>query len=168
MRRKLLVVLALICVATFLGVQYWALQQKETQVRLASLIRDTPDHIFYPVFIGVIALSVGPIIWIMINQRRWSRLASSGSVLNAKKVASSLWHVDGEPMVKGGWAVMRFRHLSFGRQSFILPVRPGHPDIKLFQQLKHDDVVEFEQLSEGMDCALDHELCGFLRIKSVS
>lgn len=121
-------------------------------------------------------------------------MAASGSIRNAKKMALSLWYVDGtlteslkelerlgetakvlgykkrldSKVYDDDWVVVRFRHMSFGRWKVTLPVRPGHPDIDKFRQLKTGETVEFEALSTGMECALDHELCGFLRIKSIS
>jgi hypothetical protein len=168
MNKRLAAVVCALLLVGFFGFQ-WALHQNpEVQKRDLALIRDTPAVIFYPVFFGFVVLAIGPTLWIMINQRRWSRLATKGSVLNAKKITLSLWKVDGNPRVIDDFVVARFRHLSFGRWVFTLPVRPGHPDIEMFRQLNDGEKVEFEALSEGMECALEHELCGFLRIKSIS
>jgi hypothetical protein len=162
-----LVVLGLVLVGY--GAFTWKMMQNpEVQQRQLHLIRDTPANIFYPVAIGILVLVTGPLLWILINQKRWSRMATVGSIENAKKIARSLWRVSGPVLLKDDAAVMRFRHFSFGRWSFILPVRCGHPDIEQFRQLKDGDIVEFEPLSAGMECALEHELCGFLRIKSIS
>ena len=195
MRRKLLLVIGWIVVISYFGFLWKASQNPEAQRRTLSLVRDIPANIFYPVFIGFTVLVLGPVLWILVNQKRWSQMATSGSIRNAKKMALSLWYVDGtmaetkkrlmeleETAKRLGYksrkllpekkdedlVVVRFRHMSFGRWKVTLPVRPGHPDIDKFRHLKTGDTVEFEALSEGMECALDHELCGFLRIKSVS
>jgi len=167
MKRKILIVFGLLFVIVFFGLQYQAMQQPEVQARMQSLLRDTPAHVFYPVVLGFMVLIVGSFAYILLNQGRWSRAATRGSVLNAKKVAMSLWSVE-TPRIIQGCPVIRFRHMSWGRWSFVLPVRPGHPDVERFSQLRHGDTVEFESLAKGMDCALEHELCGYLRIKSVS
>ena len=159
-----------LCLVAFFGLQYKALRTpgaKERLLALVQLVRDTPAEIFYPVFIGFTILAPGLFFWMLVNQKRWSRMATKDSVFKAKKVVLSLWCAE-NPMIIEGSPVIRFRHVSFGRQSFILPVRPGHPDIEQFRRLKDGDTVEFESLSEGMECALEHELCGYLRIKSIS
>ena len=153
-----------------LGAQIYLIQQSEStgnKARIISWVRDSPAWQFY----GLMVLCAAPFLiglYSLINQKRWSRMATKGSVFNAKKIALSLWRVDGNPMIRDGFAVMQFRHMSWGRQYFILPVRPGHPDIEQFRRLIHGDTVEFKPLPEGMECALEHELCGYLRIKSVS
>ena len=144
MRKIFWAAAALVCMTTLFGLQYRILQTPGAKERLHSFVRDTPASIFYPVFIGFAVLVLGPVLYIMVNQKRWSRMATKGSVFNAKKVALSLWRVSGQPLIKDDWAVMRFRHVSWGRHSFILPVRPGHPDIERFRRLNNGDTVEFE------------------------
>ncbi len=168
-KRKLWLAVAVLGLVAFLGGQLYMVQTAppENKARLASWVRESPAWQFY----GLMGLASIPFLitlYIVVNQKRWSRMATSGSIRNAKKIALSLWLVDGQPMLNEGFAVVRFRHMSFGRWRFILPVRSGHPDIEHFRRLQEGDTVEFEPLSEGMDCALEHELCGYLRIKSVS
>lgn len=169
MRKKILAVIGLVAVLGFQFAFLWkASQNPEAQKRTLSFIQDAPAEFFYPIAIGFLLLTIGSFIWILLNHKNWAWTTTQDSVRSAKKVASSLWRVDGPVLNKGDVAVMRFRHLSFSRWTFILPVRPDHPDIDQFRHLKDGDTVEFEALSEGMECALHHELCGFIRIKSVS
>ena len=133
-----------------------------------EILRSIPTPVF---FYGFVLLLLALVLFIL-GMRGMARMAqrdTERSVDRASKVASSLWHVSGETTIKDGWAVMRFSHLSWPNQNnFILPVGPEHPDIEQFRQLKDGDTVEFEALQEGMDCSLEHELFGFLRIRSVS
>lgn len=139
----------------------------ENKERLLRLFQEMPAPIFYSIFgIGGV-LPMVLLFWILISQKRWSQMARRASVHEAKKVALNLWQVE-NPGAMQDWMVVGFRHPSWTRLSFILPVRPGHPDIEQFRRLKDGDTVEFEPLSEGMECAFEHELCGFLRIKAVS
>jgi len=163
----------MILLGGLMGFQLYLIQSMppEGQKRMASLVRDTPAGIFWSVAVGFTIL-VGLVLWILINQKRWSRSAKSGDVQNVKKVALSLWQVEKHfaKTDKDGssWVAVQFKHVSWSNWIFILPVRPGHPDIEQFRQLKVGDTVEFEALSEGMECALEHELCAYLRIKSIS
>lgn len=196
-KRKLTLAAAIIGLVVLFGGQLYLVQTAppENKAQLVSWVRESPAWQFYG-FMGFASIPLLIAMYIVVNQKRWSRLATSGSVHDAKKVALSLWSVDGtmgeakrqlertakiahdlgyagklheaEEDNEDTWVVVRFRHMSFGRRKFTLPVRPGHPDIEQFRRLKTGDTVEFEPLSEGMECALEHELCGYLRIKSVS
>lgn len=169
MKKTLATVVAFLCLAALFVVQYRALQAPGATERLQGLIRDIPAYILYPVVIGFVVLVLIPVLITIFGHKMLAQGEEIRSVRNAQKVALSLWRVDGWPMNKGGgWTVMRFRHLSWSRQYFVLPVRPAHPDIEQFRKLNNGDVVEFEPLQKGMECALEHELCGFLRIKSIS
>jgi len=169
MRKSLPVAVVLFCAGLILLM--WAnTSSPDANAERMKFIRESPAWLFY----GFMTLASAPVfatLWILINQKRWSRIATSGSVQNAKKMALSLWRVASEPMnsgVKDDWAVVKFQHFSFGNWTVIVPVRPGHPDIDKFQNLRKGETVEFEALSKGMDCALENEICGFLRIKSIS
>jgi hypothetical protein len=200
-KRKLTLAVAIISLVVFFGGQLYLVQTAppENKARMVSWVRESPAWQFYGVM-GLFSIPFLIAMYIMVNQKRWSRLATSGSIRNAKKVALSLWRVDHtlkelERQVRerenelralghhvrsrknlfdylepeyDSWVVLQFQHMSWGRWAFILSVRPGHPDIELFRKLKAGDIVEFEPLTEGMECALEHELCGYLRIKSIS
>jgi len=196
-KRKLTLAAAIIGLVVLFGGQMYLVQTAppENKAKLVSWVRESPAWQFYG-FMGFVSIPFLIAMYIMVNQKRWSRLATSGSIRSAKKVALSLWYVDGtmtetkkdlertaqiarnlgymgrlpkvEEDEEDGFVVVRFRHMSFGRWKFTLPVRPGHPDIEQFRRLRTGDTVEFEPLTEGMECALDHELCGYLRIKSIS
>ncbi len=148
----------------------WVTDTPEAGAERLKFVRESPAWLFY----GFVALASAPVfvtIWILVNQKRWSRIATADSVQNAKKIALSLWQVLSDPMYseeKGSWTFVKFQHFSFGNWIVILPVRPGHPDVEQFRSLREGNTVEFEALSKGMDCALENEICGFLRIKSVS
>lgn len=148
----------------------WVTDTPEAGAERLKFIRESPAWLFY----GFVALASAPAfitIWILTHQKRWSRIATANSVQNAKKMALSLWQVSKEHSSLGekdGWVFVEFRHFSFGNWTVLVLVRPGHPDVEQFRSLQKGDTVEFEALSQGMDCALEHELCGFLRIKSVS
>src|SRR5690348_11404239 len=169
MKRKVFAFLMLIVVIVAISaVNYKAMQTPGTQERMASMIRDAPPYIFYPLWLGLMIIGSLVIYMMTFGYRKWARSATRESVMSAKKVALSLWRVDGDAQTIDDFAVVRFKHLSWGRVSFVLPVRPGHPDLKKFTELQSGDTVEFESLDQGMECALEHELCGFIRIKSVS
>ena len=162
-------VMLVLAVGAIFTLNYKAMQTPGAQERMVSLIRDTPAYIFYPIYFGFMVVMIFVLYTITFGHKKWARMATKGSVDNAKKVALSLWRVDGNVRTTiDKFTVVQFRHLSWGRASFILPVRPGHPDVKKFATLHDGDTVEFEPLEQGMECALEHELCGFIRIKSIS
>lgn len=116
MKRKIFVTaLLVIFVVALFGLQFKAMQEPGAKERLMSYVRDTPASIFWPIFIGFVVLGAGPALYIVLNQKRWTKMATRGSVLNARKVALSLWRVAGEPRIIDGCSVVRFRHLSWGR-----------------------------------------------------
>lgn len=130
--------------------------------------QDTSAIVFCPIIATLAILIVGSMLYLFINQKRWARIAREGGAANAQKVARNLWRVDGQVLVGDDFVIIRFRHLSWRQTSFILPVWPAHPDIETFRRLENNDTVEFEPLSERLECAFERELCGYLRIKSVS
>lgn len=167
-RKHLVVTVTAVALVGIVAVQWYFFQSSaDGKKQLLSIIRDTSANVFYPVFMVFALLVLGPMLYLLINQKKWSRIATMGNVYSAKKVALSLWRVDGDPMVGKDFAVLCFTHMSWRNYFFVLPVRPGHPDIEQFRQLKNNDTVEFDALSEGMECALEYELCGYLRIKEV-
>ncbi|MGC9598864.1 MAG: hypothetical protein ABSE18_00570 [Minisyncoccia bacterium] len=168
MRKKFKAILALIALGILFGLQYHALQAPGVQQRLYADIHDTPAIVFYPIVIALFLSFVGPTTYLLLNEKRWRQNATEHSVMNAKIVASSLWCVGGKPMITDEGTTVRFNHFSWPSRSFILPVRPGHPDITRFGKLHEGNTVEFEALPEVMECSLEHELCGYLRIRSVS
>ena len=86
----------------------------------------------------------------------------------AQDIASSLWVVDeGSRFHQKDLLAIRFRNFSLSQQTFVLAVRPDHPDFKVFCLLAMDDVVEFAFFDRLIRENLKRELCGHLRIKLV-
>lgn len=128
--------------------------------RLHNVVQDTPAGIFYPVVIGCMAFGLAAVLFALLGGKKWAARSEKISAQNAKKVASSLWYAE-NPMVIEGCPVIGFRHFSFSRQHFTLPVRPGHPDVEKFLALKHGDTVEFEPLEKGMGVRLSTNSADF-------
>ncbi len=125
-----------------------------------------PSYVFLLV-ITLVFFLLGVIAHTLFSEKGKTTGLISHAVDKAKQIASSLWKVE-NPKIIDDDVVIRLRHLSWSTQSFILPVRPGHPDIHKFRNLRGGETIEFEALNSGMECALEHELCGYLRIKSIS
>ena len=51
MRKKLIILLCLVGLVGIFALQWKAIQNPETNQRLVHLLRDTPDIIFWPVFV---------------------------------------------------------------------------------------------------------------------
>ena len=47
-----------------------------------------------------------------------------------------------------------------------IPFRPAHPSIADIQTLEPYDIISFEFVEEGMECALGNDVCGYLRLKA--
>ncbi len=122
----------------------------------------------WTVLITVAVMVLGWVLWILVNQKRWSRMAKIQCAGAASQVITSLWLVDGAPVLEDDCASVKFAHFSWRGWHFILLVCAEHPDIERFRCLGDGDTVEFELVPQGMGCALEDELCGYLRIKSVS
>lgn len=164
---KRVIVLTLVLFAAMQLFQYWVLPGAEPEKELLDLFRNTPEHIFYLVFIGFTAFMLGFAVYVILGHKHWAQRVTMRYAQQAQNVATSLWRVDGDPFRNGEWIVMKFAHVWWESKTFVLTIRPEHPDIKQFHRLNSGEVVEFEPLSESMECALDFELCGYLRIKSV-
>ncbi len=164
-------IVAVACLVVIVGAQLYLMQTpagKQGLREIHQVLRDTPAGIFYPIFIVFALVTLGPVTLLLFGHKKWALSASKRSVLRAKKVALSMYRVDGPIMLKEGSAVMCFRHLSWSHLGFVLPVRPGHPDIERFCRLRDGDEVAFDPLEECLECAIEHELCGFLRIKTIN
>lgn len=159
-----LVLVGYVVITAIIGTMYN--ENKEAQRRLAEAIQSIPPGI-YLTGLAVFLAGMFFLLWQMVYgiprfQERFARLRA----LRAKNTAKSLWIVRNR-FLNGDSVIIEFSHYSFNTNTFMLPIRPGHPDIEKFRKLKENDVVEFVALDRGLDCALPSELCGYLRIVSV-
>ena len=166
---KVVPILALIALIGMFYLQWHAMQAPGAKERLAKTITETPDYIFWPFWFGIMAVGLCVVYWATIGHRRWAKKATETTFQYAKRIATSLWCVSSDVLVESDFIGLRLRHYSWPSRSFVLPVRIGHPDVGLFKQLQKDDVVEFEAVNDPhVEFALEHELCRYLRIKSVT
>lgn len=150
-----------------IGFQAYMLQTGSVSKKsMYDRFQEIPDPIFYLVFGVLPGIGILLTLFAVFTYRRWSRVAAEAVLYDAKRIAASSWHVEGTRDT-GGLLAIWLRNTSWSQWSFLLPIRPGHPDIDQFRKLKTGDIVKFTSLSEGMDCALEHELCGVLRIKKI-
>jgi hypothetical protein len=169
MTKRVLIFLGFFLAAAWVWFSYSATQDPAVQQRLIEGARTLPDLLVYPLYAAVV-LVMFILVWlIFFLLPRWTKNASQAAALEAHRIAQMIgWEVTGGPIVQGKWVGVRFQHNYFTRRGFFLPVPPGHPDVEQFRQLKKGNEVRFEALSEPLESALEFELCGFLRIKSVT
>lgn len=134
--------------------------------------KDNGPKISILVFVGGSLLILVPALCLLLydllprgGQR--SRKTTNNIGGKAEEMALSLWRVDGQPKIMSDRTAVCLAHFSWTNRCFILTVRQGHPDMERFCQLHQGDIIELESLSRGMGCAPEHELCDYLRIKSV-
>ena len=166
---KVIPVLALIALVGMFYIQWHALQAPGARERLTQTMKNVPDHIFWSLILVTMVVGLGTIYWVTIGYRRWAKKATETTLEYAQRIATSLWRVGANFPAQSGLIGLRLRHYSWQSRSFILIVRIGHPDAKLFKQLQENDVIEFEVVNDPkVEFALEHELCRYLRIKSVT
>jgi hypothetical protein len=169
MRKKVLISLGFFLAAAWIAVSYFATQDPEVQRRLIEGSRALPDLFVNLLAASVVLMMVVLAVLVFYLLPRWSQKASQVTALEAQRIARMIgWEVTGGPIEQGKWVGVRFQHNYFKQRVFFLPVRPGHPDVEQFRQLKKGNEVSFEALFEPLESAMEYELCGFLRIKSVT
>ncbi len=160
-------------ISAFVLIGFWTLQviymqQPRFQINSVNLIRGVPFQFFMPALLMMSAI-VAFLLWSLLNQKKADEWVSARTSAEAKKIASSLWKVDDTTVpVSNDFLGVSLRHFTFTNSGLLLVIRPGHPDIQKFRQLEVEDTIEFEPLTKCLECALPHEICGFLRIKAVN
>lgn len=112
-------------------------------------------------------LMTGPALHLMLENLVWVKMMSRGNASNAEQAAKDTWAMEMERVDKEGFALFPFSHTKLRNIYFILAVRPDHPNIGMFLELKKGDVVKFEPLPQVPDGAPEDDLASYLRIGSV-
>ncbi len=118
---------------------------------------------FLVLFNGWLVFVVSILYLIRVSYIADSNYKYAISIQNNSWVVSKSF-VDSE---NNDWVCVFFRHQLIYSESFYLGVHPSHPDIKKFQTLYLDDVVEFSALHQSILDGDRNALCGYIRIVSV-
>jgi hypothetical protein len=125
-----------------------------------DMIKAIPWYIFYPVLVSMALLLLAAWrlpVWIASRAERQTKN-------EAKQIASQEWLVKGVEFGEEGGA-LKLHTNDAKREELVLSIRPGHPDLPAFKTLQPLNVVRFEFQEESMECALEVDLCGYLRLR---
>ncbi len=81
-------------------------------------------------------------------------------------MAQKKWYIKDYFLHKSGSAILLIYSEGQKREKIKLVFRPHHPSIKAIRNLWYLDIVEFEFQDKPLECALESELCAYLKVKS--
>jgi hypothetical protein len=120
------------------------------------------------VYTGIAIMALGVIFafWFVYKMTIGSKKIASKILGAARKIATRRWYVKERVLLQAGTGLELIAEGGV-RWKVYIPFRPAHPDIELIHSLEHMDIVEFQVVETVMDCALETETCGYLRLKKV-
>lgn len=123
----------------------------------------------YDWFLALVIVLVVTTAWFLfVFLPRMSKKSAEVTKKNAASFSAEEWRVQDCGVFWGDDGklesiVLKIQSLDF-KHVTLLTFRPAHPDVGRLQDLQKYDFVGFAVLEECLPCALETEICGYLRL----